>query len=73
MLEINRDGEALIEYLDAEFFIIKPGAYVTCAVTGKRIALDALKYWNVDEQEPYVDAHAAMIGFGLLQAKGNAS
>jgi len=67
MLDINRDGEAILEYLDAEYSVVKPGAYVTCAVTGKRIPLDALKYWSVDGQVAYVDARAAMIGFGLLK------
>lgn len=67
MLDVSRDGEALLEYLDAEYSVVKPGAFVTCAVTSKRIPLEDLKYWNVDEQEPYADAHAAMIGFGLLK------
>ena len=62
--EARGDGEAVIEYLDAEFSILKPGAYVRCAVTGVKIPLNALKYWNVDKQEPYVDAAAAMKGFG---------
>lgn len=58
-------GEALVEYLDADFSVVKPGRYVRCAVTGMRIPLDALKYWSVDKQEPYIDAAAAMTGFGL--------
>lgn len=57
--------EAVLEYLDAEFAIVKPGDYVRCAVTGARIPLDALRYWNVDKQEAYADAAAAMKGFGL--------
>ncbi len=57
--------EAVIEYLDAEFAVIKAGDYVRCAVTGKKIPLDALRYWNVDKQEAYVDAAAAMHGFGV--------
>ena len=57
--------EAIVEYADAEFFIVKPGDFVRCAVTGTRIPLKALKYWNVDKQEPYVDAAAAARGFGL--------
>lgn len=57
--------EAVLEYLDAEFSIVKPGDYVRCAITGKRIALDALRYWNVDKQEAYADAEAAMKGFDV--------
>lgn len=60
----SSDDEAVVEYGDAEFHIVKPGSYVTCAVTGARIPLKALKYWNVDKQEAYVDAAAAKKGFG---------
>ena len=58
------ETEAIVEYDDADFHIVKAGAYVKCAVTGRRIPLDSLKYWNVDKQEAYVDAAAAMKGFG---------
>ena len=57
-------GEAIVEFGDAEFQILKPGAFVRCAVTGARIPLTALRYWNVDKQEAYADAIAAMKGFG---------
>ena len=60
----SEEVEAVVEYGDAEFHIVKPGAFVICAVTGRRIPLTALKYWNVDKQEPYADAAAAMQGFG---------
>ncbi|OFX02985.1 MAG: hypothetical protein A3E78_09115 [Alphaproteobacteria bacterium RIFCSPHIGHO2_12_FULL_63_12] len=65
----NRDDEAILEYLDAEFAVVKPGRYVRCAATGARIPLEALKYWNVDKQEPYANAEAAMVGFGLKAGK----
>ena len=61
---LETGGEAEIEYDDAEYHIIKPGAYVICAITGVRIPLKALRYWNVDKQEAYADATAAMKGFG---------
>lgn len=60
-------GEARIRYDDADFTVIKAGSYVVCAVTGARIGLQALKYWNVDRQEAYVDAGAALKGFGLAR------
>lgn len=59
------EGEAVVDYRDAEFIVVKPGAYVRCAVTGAKIPLTALKYWNVDKQQAYVDAAAALQGFGL--------
>lgn len=65
----NRDDEAILEYLDAEFAVVKPGRYVRCAVTGAKIPLEALKYWNVDKQEAYANADAAMVGFGLKAGK----
>ena len=58
------DGEAVLEFKDGEFDVVKPGAYVTCAVTGARIPIRALKYWSVDRQEAYVDAAAALKAMG---------
>ena len=58
ILEGNGRGEAKIRYLDADFEVIVPGTHVTCAVTGKRIPLDELRYWSVARQEAYCDANA---------------
>jgi len=52
--------EAKIRYLDADFQILSPGSYVTCAITGQPIMIDELKYWSVARQEPYVDAAASL-------------
>lgn len=49
-------GEAVLEYGDSDFIILKPGAFVKCAVSGDPIALGDLRYWNVDEQEAYKDS-----------------
>jgi hypothetical protein len=61
-------GEASILYGDADYQVLKHGAYVTCAVTGTRIALDDLKYWSVDAQEAYVDAAAGQKRWQEIQA-----
>jgi hypothetical protein len=53
-------GEARIRYLDADFQILSPGTFVRCAVTGKAIPLDELKYWSVARQEAYVDIEASL-------------
>jgi hypothetical protein len=45
--------EAKVLYGDNEITILKQGTHVLCAVTGERIPLDALRYWNVDLQEAY--------------------
>ncbi len=52
-------GEARLRYLDVDLEVIEPGDYVVCAVTGRKIPLQALRYWSVDHQEAYVDAEAA--------------
>ena len=54
--------EAKIRYLDGDFQILLPGGHVTCAVTGKQIPIDELKYWSVDRQEAYADAAASFEG-----------
>jgi hypothetical protein len=53
-------GEAKIEYLDGDFRILRPGAFVRCAVTGEPISLDDLRYWSVDRQEAYASPAASM-------------
>jgi hypothetical protein len=53
-------GEAEVKYLDGDFRIIRPGAFVRCAVTGTPIPLEELKYWSVDLQEPYATPEAVM-------------
>ena len=52
-------GEATLEYGDADFMILKPGAYVKCAVTRETIPLNNLRYWSAELQEAYVDSSAA--------------
>ena len=44
---------AKLKYLPNNFQIIEAGDYVECAVTGKKINLQDLTYWNVELQEPY--------------------
>ncbi len=57
--------EAELEYLDGEYRVRKPGAYVRCAVSGEPIPLEDLRYWNVDLQEPYAGPHAKLTKLGL--------
>lgn len=53
-------GEAELKFLDGDFRILKPGAFVRCAVTGVPIPLEELKYWSVDRQEAYASAEAVL-------------
>jgi hypothetical protein len=50
---------ATLHYGDGEFVVLKAGRYVTCAVSGKAIALEVLRYWSVALQEPYAGADQA--------------
>ena len=50
----NLDGLAQLHYGDGDYVVLKPGRFVVCAVTGRQIPLDALRYWSIDLQEPYV-------------------
>ena len=44
---------ATIKYFPNNFKIIEDGDYVICAISGKKIYLDKLTYWNVELQEAY--------------------
>ena len=44
---------AKIKYLPNNFEVIENGDYVICSVSGKKISLNELTYWNVELQEPY--------------------
>lgn len=50
---------AKLHYLTNNFRVLADGDFVTCAVTGTRIPLEELRYWNADRQEAYVDAAAS--------------
>lgn len=51
--------EARLHYGDGEFTVMRPGAFVRCAVSRAAIALADLKYWSVDRQEAYASAAIA--------------
>ena len=58
-------GEASIVYLDGDFKVSRPGAFVCCAVTGVPIPLEELRYWDVDLQEAYANPDAKLQRLGL--------
>ena len=45
--------KAKLKYKNNSFDIIEEGDFVVCAVSGKKILLENLSYWNVDLQEAY--------------------
>jgi len=54
------DGPATVHYGDGEYVVLKPGRYVLCAVSGKRIPMEALRYWNPEKQEAYAGPEEAL-------------
>ncbi len=44
---------AKLKYLPNNFEILENGDHVICAVSGKKIQLEDLNYWNVELQEAY--------------------
>ena len=60
---------AELRYGDAEFRVVRPGRYVLCAVSGTKISLDALRYWNANLQEAYAGPKEALQRFKELEAR----
>ena len=44
---------AKLKYLPNNFNVLEQGDHVICAISGKKIMLENLTYWNVDKQEAY--------------------
>tara|TARA_B100001564_G_C20348720_1_gene537912 strand:+ start:230 stop:424 length:195 start_codon:yes stop_codon:yes gene_type:complete len=44
---------AKLKYLPNTFSILEEGDHVICAISGKKIMLENLNYWNVEKQEAY--------------------
>ena len=45
--------KAKLNFKHNYFEIVEAGDYVVCAISGKKIELQNLNYWNVDLQEAY--------------------
>ena len=68
-MDMAKPGEiALVRYGDGEVMVLRPGRYVICAVTGKKIPLEALRYWNPRLQEAYAGPAEALT---LARASAN--
>lgn len=61
---------ATLTFLDADFEVVVPGDFVLCAVTGRRVPLDDLRYWSVSRQEPYADAAASAQAYADAMKNG---
>ena len=60
---------AKLKYLPNNFEIIENGDHVICAISGKKISIENLTYWNVEEQEPYYSYIEASIKKENLKKK----
>jgi hypothetical protein len=51
---------AKLHYSDGDFAVLKPGRYVVCAVSGKKVPLEQLRYWSAALQEAYAGPAEAL-------------
>ncbi len=56
-----RNKLAKLKYMPNNFRVITDGDHVICAVSGKKILLDQLTYWNVELQEAYFSYKEAFL------------
>lgn len=59
-LDRNLDAQAVLQYGDGEYVVMKPGRFVVCAVSGRRIPLQSLRYWSPEHQEAYAGPEEAL-------------
>jgi hypothetical protein len=62
-------GEAVVEYLDGDLRVVRPGAFVRCAVTNATIPMEELRYWSVDLQEAYSSREAVLQRLASLRRR----
>ena len=51
---------ATLHFADGEFAVLKAGRFVACAVSGRAVPLEVLRYWSVERQEPYAGPAEAL-------------
>jgi hypothetical protein len=62
-------NKAKIKFKSNNFEIVENGDYVTCSVSGKKIPLNQLTYWNVELQEAYFSPKEAQQRYEELNSK----
>lgn len=68
--DANLEAKAVLHYGDGEWVVLKPGRFVVCAVSGKRIPLDTLRYWSPLQQEAYAGPEEALQRWRELNPSG---
>ena len=61
--------KAKLKFNPNNFEVIEEGDYVVCAVSGKKIALNKLTYWNVELQEAYFSPKEAQQRYEEINKK----
>ena len=56
----NFEKKAEIVLNLGHFQVKTPGDFVKCSITGEKITLENLKYWNVELQEVYASHEVAL-------------
>ena len=59
----------MVQFGDGEFTVMRPGRFVVCAVSGLKIPLEALRYWNPALQEAYAGPTEALKRWQDLNSK----
>ena len=60
---------AKIKYQPNNFKVIQDGDHVMCAISGKKISIESLNYWNVELQEAYFSYVEASLKREKLEKK----
>ena len=63
---IMKNKLAKLKYLANNFKVIEEGDHVICAISGKKILLENLTYWNVELQEAYFSYREVFIKNELI-------
>tara|TARA_Y100001970_G_scaffold198293_1_gene241255 strand:- start:9909 stop:10109 length:201 start_codon:yes stop_codon:yes gene_type:complete len=62
-------NKAKLKFKHNSFDIVEKGDHVICAVSGKKIALSDLVYWNVELQEAYFSPKEVKIRFEQIKKR----
>ena len=62
-------NKAKLKFKHNSFDIVEKGDHVICEVSGKKIALSDLVYWNVELQEAYFSPKEVKIRFEQIKKR----
>ena len=63
------ENKAKLKFNSSNFEILEEGDYVVCSISGKKIPLNQLTYWNVELQEAYFSPKEAQQRYEELNKK----